>query len=164
MNVNVVASQRAPTFGITFAQTSLLLAEAAKRGWIAGGDAAAQTYYEAAIRADMNIMSLYIDETGSSYAPVSVAEQDAYIAQPGVAYDAANALELINTQYWVVCLRNGSEAWANFRRTGFPDLNRNDYDDQLLENGGDGYVHRFSYPDAELSRNKATTRAAVASS
>jgi hypothetical protein len=162
MNVNVMASVRAPSFWVTYAQTSLLLAEAAKRGWITGGDAAAQTYYEAAIRADMDIMSLYIDETGSSYAPVSVAEQDAYIAQPGVAYDAANALELINTQYWVVCLRDGSEAWANFRRSGFPALNRNDYDDQLLENGGNGYVHRFSYPDAELSRNKANYQAAVA--
>jgi hypothetical protein len=162
MNVNVMASQRAPRFFITYAQTSLLLAEAANRGWISGGDAAAQTYYEAAIRADMDIMSLYIDETGSGYDPVSVADQDTYIAQPGVAYDAANALELINTQYWVVSLRNGAEAWANFRRSGFPALNRNDYDDQLLDNGGDGYVHRFSYPDAELSRNKANYQAAVA--
>ena len=162
MNVNIMASQRAPSFCVTYAQTSLLLAEAAKRGWISGGDAAAQQYYENAIRADMDIMALYLSETGSTLPPVSVAEQDAYIAQPGVAYDAANALDLINTQYWVVCLRNGSEAWANFRRSGFPALNRNDYDDQLLENGGDGYVHRFSYPDAELSQNKANYQAAVA--
>lgn len=162
MNVNVMASVRAPTFWVTYAQTSLLLAEAAKRGWISGGETAAQQNYENAIRADMDVMSLYISETGSGYDPVSVAEQDAYIAQPGVAYDAANGLELINTQYWVVCLRNGSEAWANFRRSGFPALNRNDYDDQLLENGGDGYVHRFSYPDAELARNKANQQAAVA--
>ena len=34
MNVNCVASQTAPTFWVTYAQTSLLLAEAAKRGWI----------------------------------------------------------------------------------------------------------------------------------
>ncbi|OFY68051.1 MAG: hypothetical protein A2Y71_01975 [Bacteroidetes bacterium RBG_13_42_15] len=162
MNVNIMASQRAPTFWVTYAQTSLLLAEAAKRGWITGGEAAAQQYYEAGIRADMDIMSLYIDETGSSLPPVSAAEQDDYIAQPAVAYNAADALDLINTQYWVVCIRNGSEAWANFRRSGFPALNRNDYDDQLLENGGNGYVHRFSYPDAELSRNKANYQAAVA--
>jgi hypothetical protein len=162
MNVNVMASQRAPTFWVTYAQTSLLLAEAAHRGWIPGGETAAQTYYEAAIRADMDIMSLYISETGSTYPPVSVAEQDAYIAQAGVAYNATDALKLINTQYWVVCLRNGSEAWANFRRSGYPALNRNTSDNQLLQNGGDGYVHRFSYPDAELSRNKINYQAAVA--
>jgi hypothetical protein len=162
MNVNVVASQRAPTFYVTYAQTSLLLAEAAHMTWITGGEAAAQQYYEDAIRADMDIMSLYIDQTGSSYSPVSVAEQDAYIGQSNVAYSPANALDLINTQYWVVCIRNGAEAWANFRRSGLPALNRNDYDDQLLANGGDGYVHRFSYPDVELSDNKENYQAAVA--
>jgi hypothetical protein len=161
MNVNVVASQRAPTFWITYAQTSLLLAEAAHRTWITGGEAAAQQYYEDAIRADMDIMSLYLSETGSGYAPISVAEQDAYITQPSVAYSPANANDLINTQYWIVCIRDGSEAWANFRRSGFPALNRNDYDDQLLENGGDGYVHRFTYPDYELSDNKENYQAAV---
>jgi hypothetical protein len=162
MNVNIMASQRAPTFFITYAQTSLLLAEAAHNAWITGGEAAAQQYYEDAIRADMDIMSLYLSETGSSYPPVSTAEQNAYIAQPGVAYSAADALDLINTQYWIVCIRNGAEAWANFRRSEFPDLDRNDYDDQLLENGGDGFVHRFSYPDVELSDNKDNYQAAVA--
>jgi len=159
MNVNIVASQRAPTFWVTYAQTSLLLAEAAFRGWISGS---AQQYYEDAIKADMDIMSLYLSETGSSYSPVSAAEQDAYLAQAGVAYNGADALNLINTQYWIVCIRNGAEAWANFRRSGFPALNRNDYDDQLLENGGDGYVHRFTYPDYELSDNKENYQAAVA--
>lgn len=162
MNVNVMASLLAPSFYLTYAQTSLLLAEAAHRGWIPGGETAAQQYYEDAIRADMDVMALYISETGSSYAPISGAEQDAYIAQANVAYNAANALDLINTQYWVVCLRNGAEAWSNFRRSGYPALNRNEWDDQLLEYGGDGFVHRYTYPDAELSNNKSNYQAAVA--
>ena len=162
MNVNIVASQRAPRFFVTYSQTALLLAEAAHRGWITGGEAAAQQYYENAIRADMDLMSLYLSETGSDYPPVSVAEQDAYITQPSVAYNAADALNLINTQYWVICIYNGAESWANIRRSGFPALNRNDYDDQLLDNGGDGYVHRFSYPDAELAQNQENYQAAVA--
>jgi hypothetical protein len=162
MNVRVLASISAPTFWVTYAQTSLLLAEAAHRSWIPGGEAAAQQYYEAGIRADMNNYSLYLSETSSNLPPVSVAEQDAYLAQPGVAYNSANALELINTQYWIVNISNGSEAWANFRRSGFPDLNRNAYDNALLANGGDGFVHRFTYPDAELSRNRVNYEAAVA--
>jgi hypothetical protein len=53
------------------------------------------------------------------------------------------------------------EAWANYRRTGFPTLARNSYNDALLANGGDGYVHRFTYPDAELSKNQVNYQAAV---
>jgi hypothetical protein len=161
MNVNVAASISAPSFWLTYAQTSLLLAEAAHRGWITGGEAAAQQYYEDGIRADMENYALYISETSSAYPEVSVTEQDTYIAQPGVAYNATDALELINTQYWIANIRNGAEAFANFRRSGYPDLNRNSFDNQLLENGGDGYVHRYSYPNAELSQNKVNYQAAV---
>ncbi len=161
MNVNVVASMSAPTFWVTYAQTSLLLAEAAHRGWIAGGETAAQQYYEAGIRADMDNYVLYLSETGSSLPEISPTEQDDYLAQPEVAYNEADALELINTQYWVANITNASESWANFRRSGFPALSRNDFDDQLLDYGGDGFVHRFSYPDSELSRNKPNYDAAV---
>ena len=161
MNVNVVASISAPTFWITYAQTSLLLAEAAKRGWIPGGDAAAQQYYENGVKADMENYSLYLSETGSSLPQVSAAEESAYLSQPGVAYNAADALNQINTQYWIACITNGSESWANFRRSGYPALNRNSFDDQLLQDGGDGYVHRFTYPDSELSEDKANYQAAV---
>ncbi len=162
MNVNVVASISAPTFWLTYAQTSLLLAEAAHRTWITGGESAAQQYYEAGIKADMDNYSVYLSETGSTLPTVSVAEKDAYIAQSGVAYNATDAYNLINTQYWIACIRDGSEAWANWRRSGFPALNRNDFDDVLLENGGDGYIHRFTYPDAELSEDKVNYQAAVA--
>ncbi len=162
MNVKVVAAISAPTFWVTYAQTSLLLAEAAKRGWISGGDAAAQTYYEAGIKADMTNYDLYLTRTASPLPRVSVAEQNAYIAQPGVAYDATRALEQINTQYWIANIANGSEAWANIRRSGFPVLNRNKFNDALLDNSGDGFVHRFSYPDAEISKNQVSYQTAVA--
>jgi hypothetical protein len=162
MNVRVAASISAPTFWMTAAQSNLLLAEAAHRGWIPGGATVAQQYYEAGIRADMTNYSVYLARTGSTLPQVSVAEQDAYIAQPAVAFNSTDALRLINTEYWIANITNGSEGWANFRRSGFPALSRNSYNDVLLENGGDGYVHRFSYPDAELSRNNANYEAAVA--
>lgn len=162
MNVSAVASISAPTFWLTYAQTSLLLAEAAHRGWIAGGETAAQTYYENGIKADMDIMAEYKARTGSTLPAITPAEQDDYLAQTGVAYDAANALEQINTQYWIVCIRNGAEAFANIRRSGFPALKKNTYNNFLEVDGGDGYVHRYSYPDAETSANKDNYFAAVA--
>jgi hypothetical protein len=162
MNVRVAASISAPTFWMTAAQSNLLLAEAAHRGWIPGGATVAQQYYEAGIRADMTNYNTYLARTASTLPQVSVAEQDAYIAQPAVAFNSTDALRLINTEYWIANITNGSEAWANFRRSGLPALSRNSINDVLLENGGDGYVHRFSYPDAELSRNNANYEAAVA--
>ncbi len=144
-NIYAVASPAAPDFYVTYAQTSLLLAEAAHRGWVTGD---AQTYYENGIRADLQIYELYPNTT-----PISSSEIDAYLAEPDVAYNDANAFDLINTQYWVVNIRNGTEAFANFRRSGYPLLSRNDFNDDLLANGGDGFAHRMSYPDREGSAN-----------
>lgn len=151
INILAVASPAAPDFYVTYAQTSLLLAEAAKRGWIPGGDATAQTHYENAIEADMQVYSLYPTVT-----PISATAIEDYIAEPGVVYNAANALELINTQYWIVNFRNGTEAFANFRRTELPDLSPNLYNDNL--NGG--FVRRLTYPDREGSANNANFSAA----
>ncbi len=149
MNVWKVASPAAPDFYVTYAQTSLLLAEAAYRGWVSGS---AQTYYENAIKADMDVYTFYPGTTA-----ISNAEFLAYIATAGVAYNATDALKLINTQYWIVNLRNGSEAFANFRRSGYPALSPNLYNTKL--NGG--FVRRMSYPDAEGSSNAQNYIAAI---
>ncbi|MBX2917023.1 MAG: SusD/RagB family nutrient-binding outer membrane lipoprotein [Cyclobacteriaceae bacterium] len=151
INIYAVGSPAAPDFYVTFAQTSLLLAEAAKRGWIPGGDATAQTHYENAIEADMLAYSLYPTTT-----PISASAIAAYKSEPGVAYNAANALSLINTQYWIVNFRNGTEAFANFRRTGLPALSPNLFNNNL----GGGFVRRLTYPDLEGSANNANFEAA----
>lgn len=152
-NVWTIASPAVPIFYVTYAQTSLLLAEAAVRGWIPGGDAQAKTYYENAIAADMAIYSLY---PGTS--AISASEISAYINNPAVLYNSANALKLINTQYWIVNVRNGTEAFANFRRSGYPTLTPNPVNGGL---SGDGFVHRLSYPDGEASANTANYNAAA---
>jgi hypothetical protein len=152
LNVNCFASLTAPTFWVTYAQTSLLLAEAAKKGWIPGGDAAAQAYYEAGIIADIDTYMQY--PNGSA---VSSSDKTAFLVSPEVAYNSTDALKLINTQYWVVNIKDGTEAWANFRRSGFPALNPNLFNNDL--NGG--FIRRLSYPDYESSNNKDNYFAAV---
>jgi hypothetical protein len=62
-----------------------------------------------------------------------------------------------------VNITNGSEAWANLRRTGFPVLSPNTFDDRLEQYGGDGFIHRFTYPDTEFSDNRDNYNAAKAS-
>ncbi len=154
MNIKCVASQTAPTFWVTYAQTSLLLAEAAKRGWIPGGDAAAQTYYENGITADMDTYALY--PNGSA---VSAAAKTAYLTHPSVAYTPANAINLINIQYWIANITNGTEAWSNLRRVDFsaPALSPNLYNNKL----SGGFIRRLSYPDYEVANNNANYLKAV---
>jgi hypothetical protein len=154
MNIWSVASSAAPDFWVTYAQTSLLLAEAAVRGWLPGSAKTPKEYYEDGIRADMEAYSLY---PGASISP---GEINAYINHPAVAYDnptLAEALNLINTQYWVVNIRNGTEAFANFRRSGYPVLTPNPVVGVL---GSLGFPRRLSYPDAEASANTVNYNAA----
>lgn len=153
-NVNILASPAAPDFYVTYPSTALLLAEAAHRGWIPGGDAQAKTYYEDAIRADMQLYSLYPGTT-----PITTAQITAYLNDPAVLYIATDALKLINTQYWIVNVRNGTEAWANFRRTGYPALTPNPVIGDL---GSVGFVTRLTYPDIEASSNAEKYSAAIA--
>jgi hypothetical protein len=153
VNIWSAASSAAPDFWVTYAQTSLLLAEAAFRGWSVGG-VSAQTYYENAIRADMEIYSLY-----PAASAIPAADVTAYINDPAVLYNSTDALKLINTQYWIVNIRNGTEAFANFRRTGYPTLTPNPVVGVL---GSPGFARRLSYPDAEGSANTANYNAAAA--
>jgi hypothetical protein len=153
-NIYILGSPAAPDFYVTYAATSLLLAEAAKKGWIPGGDAQAKIYYENAITADMQVYSLYPGTT-----PITDPEITAYKNDPGVLYNSTDALKLIGTQYWIVNIRNGTEAWANFRRTNFPALTANPSSGDL---GSVGFVRRLTYPDVEASTNRENYQAAIA--
>lgn len=154
MNVNSVASPAAPDFYVTYAQTSLLLAEAAQRGWVAGS---AATYYENGIRANMEVYELYPPAT-----PISDGAINDYLAHPAVDFSEATtneeAFALINTQYWVVNIRNGAEAFANFRRSGYPALTPNPTNPLP----GSGFIRRLLYPDREAAANTDNFLAASA--
>jgi hypothetical protein len=141
----------APEFFITYSQTQLLLAEAAQRGFISGS---AANFYNAGVRGHMDQMKQY-----DVSATIPTASQDAYLAAN--PFDASRALEQINTQYWVSSFLNGSEAWANFRRSGFPALAPNPYPSADPSVKG-GFVRRLVYPVREQSVNTENYNAAVA--
>jgi len=145
MNIWTIASPNAPDLYVTYAQTSLLLAEAAQRGWVTGSP---QEYYENGIRADMHTYTLYPGTT-----PIPESQIVTYLNDPAVDFSLATtdeeAFALINTQYWIVSLRNGTEAFANFRRSDYPELSPNLANDNL----DGGFVRRMSYPNVEGSSN-----------
>ncbi len=143
-----IAKVNGPMFILTHAQTQLLLAEAAFRGWVTG---AASDYFAGGVRAHMEQMALH--DEGSA---VPEADIVAYLAANPL--DEANALEQINTQYWVASFFNGPEAFANFRRSGFPDLAPNPFPGQDIS--GD-FIRRLTYPSQEIAVNADNLNSAI---
>nr|WKN39008.1 SusD/RagB family nutrient-binding outer membrane lipoprotein [Tunicatimonas sp. TK19036] len=139
----------APSFLVTYAQTQLLLAEATFRGW-AQGDAAA--IYHSGIEANMQQFAEWPGDT-----EITQDEIDAYLqAHP---LEAGMELEQINTQYWVASFLIGPEAFANFRRSGYPEVAPNPYPGSDLKN--EDFIRRLTYPDSELTVNKQNVDAAI---
>ena len=153
VNYTYFASLTAPQFFVTYAQTALLLAEASFRGWITGGDTP-DVYYAKGVRAAMDQWTFY-----NASAVIPLATENSFLNNPVNAYNTTNALKLINTQYWIASWGNGPEAWANFRRSGFPALTPNPIGGQSITGG---FVRRFVYPTLELSANQSNYLAAVA--
>lgn len=138
----------APMFLVTNAQTQLLLAEAAQRGFITGS---VEDYYKAGIKAHMAQMADY-----DANSAVATADVDAYLLAN--AYDATAPLEQINNQYWIASFLNGPEAFANFRRSGFPKLAPNPFPGKSIKGN---FINRLNYPDSEISINSANVKEAI---
>lgn len=150
-----MAKTSAPVFLVTAAQTQLLLAEAKFRGWITGGNTAAQ-YFSDGIKAHMDQMVTY-----DANSAVPAAARDVYLAANPL--NAGTELEQINTQYWIASFLNGPEAFANFRRSGFPALTPNPFGQPNNPDVPNGtFIRRLTYPTAELSVNTANVNEAIA--
>lgn len=149
-----MAKTTAPMFFVTAAQTNLLLAEASYRGWITSGTAA--QYFSDGIKAHMDQLATY--DPGSA---IAATDRDAYIAAHPLV--PGRELEQINTQYWIASFLNGPEAFANFRRTGYPALTPNPYGQPNNPDVPNGtFIRRLGYPTSELSVNAANVNAAIA--
>lgn len=98
--------QSSPTYLFTSAQILFSMAEAAELGWISGDTQ--QLYYDA-IQASLDQYGV-----GADFA--------LFITNSEVAFDPNRALEQIGYQKWVALFLNGYEAWAEWRRTGYPAL------------------------------------------
>jgi hypothetical protein len=142
-----------PVFLVTAAQTNLLLAEARHRGWITTGSA--DQYYADGIRAHMDQMALYDPNSA-----VPGGDRDAYVnANP---LTAGNELQQINIQYWIASFLNGPEAFANFRRSGYPALTPNPYGQPTNPDVPNGtFIRRLTYPTSELSVNVNNVNEAI---
>lgn len=139
-----ISAQDATVHVLTYAQLLFSQAEAAKLGWTAGN---AKQLYEDAIKASMEQWGVYTTD----------ADFTNYINGADVAYTDAKALQLIGTQKWVALFYQGYEAWAEWRRTGFPVLKPAA---KALNTSGQ-IPRRMAYPTSEPTLNKANYDEAV---
>ncbi|MEZ0610890.1 SusD/RagB family nutrient-binding outer membrane lipoprotein [Fibrella sp. WM1] len=146
-NPNTLLKYSAPLVVLGNAETNLLLAEAAVRGWYAGSSAA--TTYANAVKAGMRQWALF--GTGGT---ISDAKINGYLAtNPYKAGGTvAEQLEQIATQKWVsLFLEDEYEIFANWRRTGYPKLTPTNYPGNLT---GGKIPTRFVVPDSEETYNR----------
>lgn len=99
---------------MSMAEALFVQAEATVRGYLPGGDAAAQELYEAAIEA--SFIQLGVEDAEN--------EAETYYNQPikNVSWsNSPNKIEAIITQKWVALNGTSSiESWIDLTRTGFP--------------------------------------------
>ena len=138
-----------PTFLLTYAQTELLLTEAAKRGWSVG--ATAQAHYNNGVRAAMEQLTQY-----NPLAAVTTTQVNDYLAAH--PYADNTGFDQINTQYWAASFLDWYETWANWRRSNFPSLVPVNYPGNAT---GGQIPRRMLYPATEASANSANYSEAI---
>jgi hypothetical protein len=143
-----LVKRTSPMFLVTAGQSNLLLAEARVRGWITSG--VASDYFVAGIKAHMNQMVLY-----DANSAVAAADRDTY-ADAMLATFAGNEMAQIGYEYWIASFLNGPEAWANYRRTGYPVLAVNPYPGRTVD-----FITRLTYPPSEILVNSTNVQQAI---
>lgn len=157
------------------AEVAFLKAEGALRGWNMGGGTA-QSFYEEGIRLSFeqwgvsssdantylsnasNIPLSYVDPKGTnSYAGIITTLSTKWNNGDGMEKN----LERIITQKWIAIFPLGTEAWAEFRRTGYPKL----MPAPINNSGGivsnSKMARRLAFPQSEYVDNQANLTEAL---
>lgn len=122
---------------LSAAEVHFILAEAALKGWSAGS---AEDHYNQGVKQSLATWAVsdeYVD----------------YIGNAGVFYDGS--LQQVMEQKWIASWTAATEAWFDFRRTGYPELK-----------AGPAAIRsvlpvRFYYMQDELRLNRQNTEAAM---
>jgi hypothetical protein len=151
---SIYANRSGNILVLTYAETELLLAEAAARGWNVGGTAAG--HYRNGVSAALQSLT-----TLGANPAISAATADAYaLAHPLNITSLEASLKQINEQYWAT---TGSffswvENWINWKRSGYPVLTPVNYPNNF---SGGTIPRRQPYPPSEASLNPTNYADAV---
>lgn len=163
--------QTAPQYIMTAAEVWFLKAEAALRGWANAGTV--QTDYQTGITTSFTQWGVssgtYLTDNSSTEAayvdPRNSGNNSPALSTITIAWDPSASqetmLERIITQKWIAMFPDGQEAWADYRRTGYPRLF------PVVNNFSGGtistttQIRRLAYPSNEYTTNGAAVNAAV---
>ena len=157
LNYEVFCRTTTDEWYMDYAELQFILAEAAEKGYISGGEAAAKSYYEAAVAASMqkwSAMGAY------SKTPCSITDDDVkvFLNSDLASWDKAeNKEELIANQKYLALFMTGMEAYHEYRRTGYPVLTigkGTEFNDYILPT-------RFAYPNTTMATNSDNAKAAL---
>ncbi|MGM9753123.1 MAG: RagB/SusD family nutrient uptake outer membrane protein [Candidatus Cryptobacteroides sp.] len=157
---------------MTASEAWFLRAEGAIRGWAMGADAetcynngirvsfeeAAASNVEAYLADDISVPADFVDNAGNN----GTAALGTVTIKWDESADFETKLEKIITQKWIAIFPNGCEAWAEFRRTGYPKLF------PVLQNNSNGLIdtdiqiRRLPYPETEYTNNAEEVAKGVA--
>lgn len=145
-----ISAVEAPYIIMSYAEVELWMAEAAIRGWATNSTAA--THFSKALEAGVQQYEVYqapsVDQT----------KIDAFVAANPLVQ--STAMEQINNQLWVNFALNGQEAYANWRRSGFPALTFPNPDPAVNQTNGQ-IPRRMKYPINESLLNETNLNEAI---
>lgn len=153
------------------AESYFLRAEGALRGWNMGGTA--EEFYEEGVKASFQengvsgadaylqgttTMAAYVDPKNADNNSPAITDE-VVKWEDGASFD--KKLEKIITQKWIAMYPEGTEAWVEFRRTGYPKLYP-----VMVSNNPDlplgTFIKRLTYPPTVTNASQAAVDAAVA--
>lgn len=155
----ITANLTQPLHVMCAAESYFLRAEGALNGWNMGADA--KSLYEDGIRTSLaqwgvsntSTITAYLASTDLPVAPGDYHDSPAVASTP-VAWTAVEATqrEQIGVQKWLAIFPDGMEAWAEFRRSGFPKMyNLIQSENTDLPVGT--FIKRMPYPLTEETSN-----------
>ncbi|HEY9543966.1 SusD/RagB family nutrient-binding outer membrane lipoprotein [Prevotella sp.] len=139
-----------------YAEVEFILAEAAMKGWISGGEETAKTHYLNAVKASLKKWSAFGAATNPDNTITDEAIEDFLVSPLASWDDAANKLKLIGQQRYLAAFMIGMEGWSEYRRTGYPELK---IDESWMNDGV--LPTRFAYPNTTIATNHDNAEAAL---
>ena len=155
-NPKTVLLLNSPLLLFTAAESNFLLAEAALRNWYTG--ATASSLYQKGIEAAMRQWTIIAGSAGT----ISASDINNYAAAKLNQFNSASTFDQqmkeIYCEFWVSIFPNAQEAFASYRRTGYPALTPNNYPANVT---GGKIFRRMMYPFLEQTLNTDSYNAAV---
>lgn len=134
-----------PAQMMTYAETEFLLADALFRWPDIGIKGTVKEHYELGVRASMKYLERYKVD------PIPLQTVNSFLNDNPLV--PGKELEQINTQLWVLHFFNPNEAYANWRRSGYPQLQFG-VDSGEVPMEASSIPRRMTYPLFEIIDNK----------